>query len=61
MTAYKTVNPATGETLKEFAEATDAEINEAITAAHGAFASWRSQPIGARSKIIARVDRKSVV
>ncbi|WAP52233.1 NAD-dependent succinate-semialdehyde dehydrogenase [Arthrobacter sp. ATA002] len=55
MTAYKTVNPATGETLKEFAEATDSEISEAISAAHGAFASWRSQPVEARSKIIARV------
>ena len=55
MTAYKTVNPATGETLKEFAEATDAEITEAISSAHDAFAAWRSQPVETRSKVISRV------
>lgn len=55
MTAYKTVNPATGETLKEFAEATDAEIAEAISTAHTAFASWRAQPVEARSKVLTRV------
>ena len=30
MTAYKVVNPATGATLEEFPEATDAEISSAI-------------------------------
>jgi succinate-semialdehyde dehydrogenase/glutarate-semialdehyde dehydrogenase len=55
MTAYKTVNPATGETLQEFAEATDREISEAISAAHGAFASWRATPVESRSKIMSRV------
>ena len=55
MTAYKTVNPATGETLKEFAEATDTEIADAVGAAHEAFASWRAEPVQARSKVLSRV------
>ncbi|UWX96828.1 NAD-dependent succinate-semialdehyde dehydrogenase [Arthrobacter zhaoxinii] len=55
MSAYKSVNPATGETLQEFAEATDAEINQAVTAAHEAFASWRNEPVENRTKVITRV------
>ncbi|MCQ1999843.1 NAD-dependent succinate-semialdehyde dehydrogenase [Arthrobacter zhaoxinii] len=55
MSAYKSVNPATGETLQEFAEATDAEINQAVTAAHEAFASWRNEPMENRTKVITRV------
>ncbi|MCQ1955679.1 NAD-dependent succinate-semialdehyde dehydrogenase [Arthrobacter sp. zg-Y826] len=55
MSAYKSVNPATGETLQEFAEATDAEINQAVTAAHKAFASWRNEPVENRTKVITRV------
>ena len=55
MTAYKSVNPATGETLREFPEATDAEIGQAVTAAHAAYAQWRAEPVQARSKVIARV------
>ena len=55
MTAYKSVNPATGETLQEFPEATDEQIGQAIAAAHDAFAEWRSAPVETRSKVIARV------
>lgn len=55
MSAYKSVNPATGETLQEFAEATDAEISQAVTAAHEAFASWRNEPVENRTKVITRV------
>ncbi|MCC9173724.1 NAD-dependent succinate-semialdehyde dehydrogenase [Arthrobacter sp. zg-Y179] len=55
MSSYKSVNPATGETLQEFAEATDAEINQAVTAAHEAFASWRNEPVENRTKVITRV------
>ena len=55
MTAYKSVNPATGETLREFPEATDTQIGEAVTAAHEAYAGWRTEPVESRSKVIARV------
>lgn len=55
MTAYKTVNPATGETLKVFPEATSAEVSDAITRAHTEFLKWRQTPVAARAKVLTRV------
>ncbi|GAA2126292.1 NAD-dependent succinate-semialdehyde dehydrogenase [Arthrobacter humicola] len=55
MTAYKTVNPATGETLKEFPVATAAEVEQALAASQEAFRAWRSGPAEDRAKILARV------
>ncbi|MGP4030945.1 NAD-dependent succinate-semialdehyde dehydrogenase [Pseudarthrobacter sp. 1C304] len=55
MTAYKTVNPATGETLKEFPLATEAEVENALAASKSAFAQWQAAPVEARAKVIARV------
>ena len=55
MTAYKTVNPATGETLKEFPLATAGEVEEALAVSERAFQAWRTAPVEARAKVIARV------
>ncbi|KUM38307.1 NAD-dependent succinate-semialdehyde dehydrogenase [Arthrobacter sp. EPSL27] len=55
MTAYKTVNPATGETLKEFPLATAAEVEHALAASKAAFDDWQAAPVEARTKVIARV------
>ena len=55
MTAYKTVNPATGETLKEFPLATAAEVEHALADSKAAFGGWQSAPVEARAKVIARV------
>lgn len=55
MTAYKTVNPATGETLKEFPLATASEVEAALAASQQAFQAWRAAPVEARTKVIARV------
>src|SRR5688572_14694365 len=55
MTAYKTVNPATGETLRVFPEATSAEVSDAIERAHKEFLRWRETPVASRAKIMARV------
>ncbi|XAS64304.1 NAD-dependent succinate-semialdehyde dehydrogenase [Micrococcaceae bacterium Sec5.8] len=55
MTAYKTVNPATGETLKEFPLATAGEVEQALAASKAAFADWQAAPVKARAKVIARV------
>ena len=56
MTAYKTVNPATGETLKEFPLATAGEVEQRA----GGLEGWPSgtgnrHPVEARAKVIARV------
>ncbi len=55
MTAYKTVNPATGETLKEFPLATAEEMEQSVASSHAAFRSWRSTPVEDRATVIGRV------
>lgn len=50
--AYATINPYTGETLKSFADATDADVSEAIGKAHSAFLSWKEAPFAERGRIL---------
>lgn len=54
MTTYASVNPATGETVKEFATTTDEEIEAAMAASNQAYASWSTTPIGDRAAIMSR-------
>src|SRR6202522_4331106 len=61
---YRSVNPATGEVLKTFAEHTDQEVAQALATADKAFASWAASPVNERAKVIARaaqvlLERKS--
>src|SRR6202453_4507484 len=61
---YRSVNPATGEVLKTFAEHTDQEMMEALSTADKAFVSWAALPVNERAKIISRtakllLERKS--
>lgn len=50
--AYATINPYTGETLKTFADATDAEVRDAIANAHNAFLSWKDASFADRGRIL---------
>lgn len=50
--AYKTTNPYTGETLKSFPDATDAEVSAAIAAAHEAFLKWRETSFAERAAFL---------
>ena len=43
--AIATINPTTGETVREFAALTKAEIEDKLSAAHRAAASWRMAPL----------------
>ncbi len=53
---YAVVNPATGETLREYPTITDEALQEAIASADGAFRSWsRRAPVADRAALIARV------
>ena len=61
---YRSVNPATGEVLKTFAEHTDQEVAQALATADKAFASWAASPVNERAKVISRaaqilLERKS--
>ena len=50
-----TVNPATGETLKTFAELTDAELEERLDRASRAAAGWRRRPVRERADVVRRL------
>lgn len=55
MTRYATINPVTGQTLKEFATISDDEARRALGDAHQAYAGWRSQPLSERADVLRRV------
>ncbi|MCS5720348.1 NAD-dependent succinate-semialdehyde dehydrogenase [Herbiconiux sp. CPCC 205763] len=56
MSDYAVINPATGETLREYPTITDAELDGAIGAASDAFEGWsRRVPVAERAALIARV------
>ena len=50
--SYATVNPYTGETLKTFPTATDADVQAAIDQAHAAFLDWRKTSFAERAAIL---------
>lgn len=52
--AYRSVNPATGEVLKNFTEHTDAQVMSALATADKAFRTWSAMPCSQRSKIVGR-------
>lgn len=49
---YATTNPYTGELIKSFPDATDAEVGEAIDKAHATFLAWRDTPFTTRAAIM---------
>jgi succinate-semialdehyde dehydrogenase/glutarate-semialdehyde dehydrogenase len=48
--SIQSVNPATGEVLETFTEASPAEIERILASAHSAFLEWRRIPFAARSE-----------
>jgi succinate-semialdehyde dehydrogenase/glutarate-semialdehyde dehydrogenase len=55
MTDYAVVNPATGQTLATYDTFTDAQIDEAVTAATTAFATWSQTPVAERAAVVRRI------
>ncbi len=51
-TTFDVVNPATGELIRKVAEASLAQVKEAIDAAYSAFPSWSKKTAGARSVLL---------
>ena len=57
-TSFKTVNPATEEVLAEVAEASDADVDRAVTAARRAYDTvWARMPGAERAKYLFRIAR----
>lgn len=52
MAHYKTVNPATGETVKEFDTLDDAGVEAALAAAHRGYLGWRTSAPADRATIL---------
>ena len=52
--AYATTNPYTGEKLKTFPEATDQEVQTALTDAYEAFKAWRHVSFAERAKVMTK-------
>ncbi|MFF9375496.1 NAD-dependent succinate-semialdehyde dehydrogenase [Streptomyces griseoluteus] len=55
MEHYRIVNPATGETEREYPTATDAELREALEAADTAQREWATRPPAERAAVLHRV------
>lgn len=54
MAAYRSVNPVTGEVLREYPTATDEQIAEVLDRSYTAYRSWRKVPVAQRAEIISR-------
>jgi acyl-CoA reductase-like NAD-dependent aldehyde dehydrogenase len=52
--SIQTINPATEEVLKTYEPYTQEQLNEALTAAHTAFSSWRDTSFAQRSALFRR-------
>lgn len=50
---YRTVNPATGEALREFPRATDEAVAAAVDGAAQRYRAWRTGPVGERTAVLA--------
>ncbi len=54
-TTYQTVNPSTAKVTAEYPTASDAEVSEAVAAAHRGYRSWRATPLEDRVAVLHRV------
>ena len=55
MSEFKVVNPATNQTEREFAAATDAEVEQVLERSARAYQSWRTTGKDERAKVLLRV------
>jgi succinate-semialdehyde dehydrogenase/glutarate-semialdehyde dehydrogenase len=55
MSDYKTVNPATGETVREFPTLDDAGVEQALARVASGFATWRATSVADRAAVLTRV------
>ena len=52
MSAFKTVNPATGETVQTFKDISDQELDQLLDDARDAYLDWRRRPVAERSAVL---------
>jgi len=54
----KSINPATGKVVAEYAEHDKAHVQQVIEKTHAAYLSWRKQPISTRAKLLLSISEK---
>ena len=54
----KTINPATGKSIKEYKMMTTDEMNAAVKSCHEAFLKWKNKPAEERAKVISKIGQK---
>lgn len=57
MSNIKTINPATGEVLKEYPEMTSEQLNNIVDKAHNSFKEWRKKSFAERAEVLFNVAR----
>src|SRR3954471_6029033 len=57
MSDYKTVNPATGETVKEFDTLDDQGVEQALSRAASGFEQWRAAPAPDRAAVLSNLAK----
>lgn len=53
--AYKTTYPFTGEVLKEYDNATEADLEEALETGHQLYKTWRDSPVADRAQALQKI------
>ncbi|MDN6626608.1 MAG: NAD-dependent succinate-semialdehyde dehydrogenase [Pisciglobus halotolerans] len=56
--AYKTINPYTNETVKEYSETTDQKLEDTLQKAHELYHTFKTQDIKERAKLLHQVAAK---
>lgn len=51
---YQTVNPATGDLVREYPPLADSEAEALLSRAHAAFLTWRESPVAERARLFSR-------
>ena len=55
---FKSVNPATGETIATHPELSAAEVEAKLANAAAAYRRWRATPVAERAALLARLGRR---
>jgi acyl-CoA reductase-like NAD-dependent aldehyde dehydrogenase len=58
VTSITTINPATGKPIERFAYFSDSQVEERLSRAHAAAASWRKTPIETRAQIVCELAKR---
>ena len=53
---YRTINPATGELIKQYDNATDQQVQDALAASQAAYEQWAAKTVAERAGVVKRIS-----